>query len=243
VPGPSASEQSTAPRGRRRRVLVSGLVVAVVLVTVVVAVVAWVRRAPTGGSVAEGSDAFRRCWELSTAGQDDLLAPTGTETWDAEAERRFWSQPPALDCAVERFEEPVRARALQEAFPSRDDGADVQAQWQAVADYATWLTVEQGADSAQVLLRAGAVLTALWVAEDDTSSYAEAFVDVVVLADMSARGELPGYRPWLQGTDRTDDARALADYLDDDLVADRPENDEPYRLSRDRADALLYAIR
>ncbi|MFC7575585.1 hypothetical protein ACFQX8_26470 [Klenkia terrae] len=66
------------------------------------------------GSVAEGSDAFRRCWELSTTGQDDLLAPTGTGTWDAEEERRFWSQPAALDCAVERLEEPVRARALQE---------------------------------------------------------------------------------------------------------------------------------
>lgn len=226
------------PRPARRAVLL--LVVLLLAVAAVTALVLVRSRPPTGAEVAAGSERFRSCYEDAGPG---ALGLDGAQGWDRGQEQRFWAQPQALDCAVARFEEPVRRRALQEAFLAPDDGGDAPAQREVVRDYATWLAAEEGLESAQVLLRAGAVLRATWVAGADDDTGAATYAETAVLADLAAQGDLPGYAAWREAQGRDDDAAALDDYLDDELVQDRPEDEAPYRLLLDRADALLQVVR
>lgn len=249
MPSTASPVATTSARRARPNRWIVLILAAVVIIAIVTAIILTRALTPaTGIQAALDSTDFTGCLEREGE-PDDQPTAEGAGPWSVAEEREYWNHPLALHCASTGLVEDRRQRALSVAFPPQDDDRRIsddhitlEEQWQSVADYATWLE-DQGIEHDVAMLRLTGLLRGLWVAEAEQPNGARGFAAVAVLADLRARGELPGYEDWLIETDQDDTARLLVFYSDNQLNEDRPENEEPFRDYMDRFDAVLETVR
>jgi hypothetical protein len=93
------------------------------------------------------------------------------------------------------------------------------------------------------MLRIASALRGLWVAHADAGNWARGFTEVVVLADMRARDELPGFAEWVEENDLESDDIDLFAYRGDVLEKTGDETQSAYREHSLRARALYDVVR
>jgi hypothetical protein len=194
-------------------------------------------------AAALGNGDFTTC--LDQQGRPEDEPPTeGLRSGDEEDEVAFWSHPLALHCATIALNEDDRVRALSVAFPSLegDRPGDIDDQWKPFEDYATWLA-DDGTPQDVAMLRIASGLRGLWVAHADAGNWARGFTEVVVLADMRARDELPGFAEWVEENDLESDDIDLFAYRGDVLEKAGDETQSAYREHSLRARALYDVVR
>ncbi len=179
---------------------------------------------------------FERC--LGRAG----VSLDGSDGWDSTRQRELWSEPGAIDCALDELDDAAREDALSGAFlDDEEDEADDsrESQWEVIGRWAARTT--ESASVEVTVERGASLLQSLWVADDDAVQPADGMSRVVVVEALHAAGDLDSYDRYLSQHPDADDSADLMVAFMGGIGDSRPDPDEQsryYELSDDLAAAV-----